>query len=128
MSATVQVIRKLWDGIEQDIVQELYDSGHIVEYRKPQPCIRLAVDRTRIIANGVDTAMIVVTFYDPWAEQAVIPTGNVTFDVNLRPTTVAVDPTGTAVLSVSATAAGTYQVTAAMPGYGQAQAIIEALP
>lgn len=121
------------DGSFVDVVVETYVNGAIVEYPKPAPHIVLSVDKSQIIADGVDESLLSVVFEScsladneiVWSR--VIPTGDVTFTINLRPTTVSIDAVGKALLALSTTVAGMYRIVASFPGYGEATAVVEAM-
>ena len=138
------------DSLEPiDVVVETYDSGAVVEYRKPSPRLVMTKDKSQFLADGVDSATITVSFEEctlsaPVTETdedgnevvvapaelvwtSVVPTGDVEFVVNLRPTTVTINEVGTATLIVQSTVEKRFTIRASHPTYGEAYVNVEAL-
>lgn len=121
------------DPTPVNVVRETYDSGAIVEYPLPSPRIVLTVDKPAILADGADEALLSAVFEicslveNDLAWSRVVPIGDVTFTINLRPTAVSIDAEGKALLALSTTVAGTYHVKVSFAGYGDTQTVVEAM-
>jgi hypothetical protein len=134
-SPVISVIHKVFDESSitpVDVVVEEYETGAVVEYRKPMPRIVLSVSRPQIIADGVDASTVTASFEscslvgDELVWSKVVPTGAVTFVVNLR-SSVATITNGQATLSLAKTVAGSYRIQASFAGFNDAFTSVEAL-
>lgn len=136
MEVTREILQEAFDiGSDAlvDVLVETFENGAVVKTRMPAPRLVLSVDKSMILADGTDEALLTATFETcalvdnelVWSK--VVPTGDVTFVVNLRETRVGIDATGKALLALSTTIAGTYHVKASFADYGEAHAAVEAM-
>jgi hypothetical protein len=121
------------DPTPVDVVVETYDNGAVVEYPLPSPRLVLSVDKPQIIADNVDSATITASFEScslvdnelVWSK--VVPTGDVVFTINLRPTTVTINAQGNAILAFKTNVPAKYQIKATFSGYVDVLGGLEAL-